>query len=261
MDDLTLTTSTIYGMSIRHVKLTVTQDTICPWCYLGWKELEAAIIAANTNRLPLKFDVEFRPYRLDATLPVANPLDRKELYTGRFGPDRLAMIQGLLNGRGERFGLTFPFEGPIRRSGPCHRLLRYAYDHQRELLIGQCIPLTTCIKNDLQSKLANELFEAHFVRGQDVADFEVLADCAENVGLMGREEAIEFLKSSAYKEEVEEMMEEAQDKGIPGVPFTVINQKWAIAGGQTAEVFYSIFEKLAAPMLTQETSSPEGDSD
>lgn len=36
------------------------------------------------------------------------------------------------------------------------------------------------------------------------------------------------------------MMEEAQDKGIPGVPFTVINQKWAIAGGQTAEVYYSV---------------------
>lgn len=53
-------------------------------------------------------------------------------------------------------------------------------------------------------------------------------------------QALELLESSAYKEEVEEMMEEAQEKGIPGVPFTVINQKWAIAGGQTAEVFYSV---------------------
>jgi hypothetical protein len=42
----------------------------------GWKELEAAIVAAKSNGLPLKFDVEFKPYRLDATLPVANPLDK-----------------------------------------------------------------------------------------------------------------------------------------------------------------------------------------
>lgn len=59
-------------------------------------------------------------------------------------------------------------------------------------MIGECIPLTTCIKNDLQSKLANALFEAHFVKGRDVADFKVLAEISEEVGLMSEEE-VSFL--------------------------------------------------------------------
>lgn len=54
------------------------------------------------------------------------------------------------------------------------------------------------------------------------------------------DQTLEFLQSSAYKEEVEELIEEAQDRGISGVPYTVINLKWAIAGGQTAETYYNV---------------------
>ncbi|KAF8322545.1 thioredoxin-like protein [Clavulina sp. PMI_390] len=246
MDNLSLTTKTAAAAPIKIVRLTVTQDTICPWCFLGWKELEAAVIQAHKSQLPLKFDIELKPYRLDSTLPVRNPLDKKQLYTGRFGSDRFSQIQSVLNERGERFGVSFSFEGPIRRSGHCHRLLRYAFDHQRELYVGECVPLTTCIKNDLQSKLTNVLFEAHFINGEDIADFDVLARCAEQVGLMSYDDTLDFLNSSAYKEEVEEMMEEAQDAGISGVPFTVINSRWAVAGSQSAEQWYSVFEKIAA---------------
>jgi hypothetical protein len=76
MNDLSLNSRDVGAAPTKLVKLQVTQDTVCPWCYIGWKELEAAIIAAKRNGLPLKFDVEFKPYRLDATLPVLNPLDK-----------------------------------------------------------------------------------------------------------------------------------------------------------------------------------------
>lgn len=39
-------------------------------------------------------------------------------------------------------------------------------------------------------------------------------------------------------------MDEAQDRGIAGVPYTVINSKWAIAGGQTAETYYNVSHLL-----------------
>jgi len=234
------------------------------------------------------------------------------------------------------------FEGPIRRSGPCHRLLRYAYERQRELQIGECVPHETCIKNDLQTKLVDALFDAFFVQNEDIADYHVLAKYSEEVGLMTYDEVrfpyyfwgfpchglwavdpwhplcfffprwcarpelavrwnrsdamlgasfprcserspfdrivlkadymqltmpplalcslgychveltllvclpslsrqtLAFLKSSAYKEEVEELIEQAQDRGISGVPYTVINSKWAIEGGQTAETYYNV---------------------
>lgn len=48
--------------------------------------------------------------------------------------------------------------------------------------------MQTCLKNDLQSKLANVIFAGFFEHGDDIADHEVLADYAEKVGLASREE-------------------------------------------------------------------------
>lgn len=85
------------------------------------------------------------------------------------------------------------FDGPIRQSGPCHRLIRYAYEKQRELQIGSCVPMTPCIKNDMQGKLLNLLFKATFQDREDIRDEYVLARCAEEVGLMSQEEVRCFL--------------------------------------------------------------------
>jgi hypothetical protein len=71
-------------------------------------------------------------------------------------------------------------------------------------------------------------------------------------------QTLAFLESSACKEEVEELIEEAHDRGISGVPYTVINSKWAIAGGQTAETYYNVSDPsgiliqphIACPMMT-----------
>jgi hypothetical protein len=43
---------------------------------IAWKEMEAAIIASYKNNLPLKFDIEFRPFRLDPSLPCDHALDK-----------------------------------------------------------------------------------------------------------------------------------------------------------------------------------------
>lgn len=42
------------------------------------------------------------------------------------------------------------------------------------------------------------------------------------------------------KKEVMEGIQDARDMGVTGVPFTVINDKWAISGGQPSEVFYQV---------------------
>lgn len=207
--------------------------------------METAILASYRNGLPLKFDIEFKPFRLDPTLPVDTVVNKAQLYAHKFGAERSAKIQSLLNERGERFGIVFNFDGPIRQSADSQRLIRYAFEKQRELQIGECVPMTPCIKNDLQSKLANMLFRAFFENGEDIGDYGVLAKYSEAVGLMSYDETIDFLKSPAYRDRVEDMIEEAQDQGITGVPYTVINNKWAIAGGQTAETYYNIFERMA----------------
>lgn len=36
------------------------------------------------------------------------------------------------------------------------------------------------------------------------------------------------------------MMTEARKKGISGVPFVIIDGKWAVSGGQTADVYTQV---------------------
>jgi predicted DsbA family dithiol-disulfide isomerase len=55
---------------------------------------------------------------------------------------------------------------------------------------------------------------------------------------------LEFLASDELKQEVADGIEEAREMGVTGVPFTVINEKWAISGGQPSEVFYQVCLRL-----------------
>jgi len=53
------------------------------------------------------------------------------------------------------------------------------------------------------------------------------------------------VKSDECLAKVNHQIAEARAKGVTGVPFTIIDGKWAVSGGQTAPVFVKIFSKLA----------------
>ena len=55
-------------------------DTVCPWCFIGKRRLARAI-AMRPN---MSFDVRFRPYRLDPTVPKGG-MDRDAYMFAKFG--------------------------------------------------------------------------------------------------------------------------------------------------------------------------------
>lgn len=52
--------------------------------------------------------------------------------------------------------------------------------------------------------------------------------------------ALEFLKSDQLKTEVQRMVSCAQRNEVKGVPFTIIEGRWAISGGQSSDVFFEV---------------------
>jgi predicted DsbA family dithiol-disulfide isomerase len=92
----------------------------------------------------------------------------------------------------------------------------------------------------LQIPILCALCRAHLEEGLNISDYDVLADIAEEVGMMTKEEALAFLNSDELVDEVEKLCEDAKTKGIPGVPFTVIDNRWAVSGGQSSEVFVQV---------------------
>ncbi|KZT50618.1 thioredoxin-like protein [Calocera cornea HHB12733] len=232
----TQTVTTTMRSSPVKVTLNVTSDTICPWCYIGFKQINNAIQKAKAAKLPITFDVEFSPFMLDPTLPVTGSRPRRERYIEKFGEARSNAIVETLGNVGKELGINFTYDGVISQTILSHRILMKAYQ-----LGGQ----------DAQQTLLAIIFKGFFEENKNVGDVDWLAQTAEQAGFMSAAEAKKFLESSELEKEVTRKIEMAQMMGITGVPFTIINGRWALSGAQPSEVFYQVFEKLAKEPKTK----------
>ena len=62
------------------MQIDVVSDTVCPWCFIGKRRLARALAA----RPHIQFDVRWRAYRLDPTVPREG-VDRKAYLAAKFG--------------------------------------------------------------------------------------------------------------------------------------------------------------------------------
>ncbi len=76
----------------------------------------------------------------------------------------------------------------------------------------------------------------------NIEDDSVLLSLAQEVGL-SEDAAKEALNSDKYAYEVKLDIAEAQQIGIRGVPFFLLNRKYAISGAQPESVFVEALEK------------------
>lgn len=91
------------------------------------------------------------------------------------------------------------------------------------------------------------LLSAHFTDNLALNDDEVLLSIAESVGL-SQEEAQAVLSSDQYADEVAQDIEEARAIGVQGVPFFVLERKYAISGAQPQALFQETLQKVADEM-------------
>lgn len=54
------------------------------------------------------------------------------------------------------------------------------------------------------------------------------------------EEALEWIEGKELEAEVKTMSRNAEMKGVKGVPFTVIDGRWAVSGCQKPECYYKV---------------------
>lgn len=113
----------------------------------------------------------------------------------------------------------------MRNSFDAHRLLHWAK------LEGK------------QAELKMALFKAHFTHNQDVSDHQTLANLAASVNLdLGAAKGI--LENGHFADDVRQQEQFWQQNGITSVPTVIINNKYAISGGQPADVFQNAIEEI-----------------
>ena len=206
------------------IQIDVVSDVVCPWCYLGKRRLDKALLQVPE----IKVQVVFRPFFLDATIPPEGR-DRREYMLAKFGAERLKTIHDPLIAAGREDGVAFDFDKITRSPNTmnAHRLLRWAHE-------AGC-----------QREVAEALFMAYWCWGQDVSDIEVLKTIAIVNGFNGPDVA-KHLASDLDKKEVLEEAQSAKQIGVTGVPTYIVNKKYGMVGAQPVAAIVDMLRKVAA---------------
>ncbi len=207
-------------------------DTVCPWCFIGKRRLARAI----AMRPAISFDVRYRPYRLDPSVPKGG-LERDAYLAAKFGKNGgVKDAQKVIAAEGAKEGIEFDFAA-IRRAPntlDSHRLIRWA------ALTGA------------QDEVVERLFAAYFENGEDIGDIRVLADIADVSGMDGAQVA-DMLESDQDLALVEREDQLAREMGVTGVPAMIFANKVAVSGAREPEVLTMVIDKALEMAAQPET--------
>jgi predicted DsbA family dithiol-disulfide isomerase len=214
------------------VLVEIWSDVVCPWCYIGKRRFETAqAVLAEDPGFDEDVDVVYRPFQLDPTAAPGTAMPAAEAYARKFGgPERAAQIIDHVTGIAAAEGLEFHLERAQRaNTRDAHRTLRYALDQRGP---------------DTQRALKERLLAAYFTDGLNVADPDVLAGAAEQVGL-DPDDVRRMLDAGDGIAELEASLTFAAEAGITAVPTYVIDGRWSIPGAQEPDVFVQVLRRVA----------------
>lgn len=193
-------------------------DVLCPFCYIGKRELEGALQHFEHRD---NVRVTWHSFELDPNAPRGGEQDTYGMLAERYGISRIeAMqrVQGVVE-RAAGVGLTFHMDlARPTNSFDAHRLLQFAK------------------QQGLGGVMKERLLHAYFSEGAHIADHAVLQQLSVEVGLEAAAVA-QVLASDAFTAEVRADEQDARRIGIQGVPFFVMDQRVDVRGAQAQETF------------------------
>ncbi|TVY10786.1 DsbA family oxidoreductase [Paenibacillus cremeus] len=201
----------------------VFQDTVCPWCRIGERNLMKALEEWKGEPV----EVQWRAFLLDPGVPEGG-LPFKETLAAKFGSaDRAEQAFGQVTQAGRAVGLDFHFDRvefmPDTRLS--HQVIALAPEERRTALV-------------------EAIHQAYFENGKDIGSLDVLLEVVSGVGLDAAaiRQAVERGEGVAS---VGADLEYAGQVGISGVPFFIIGGKYALTGAQPPETFLKVMQRVS----------------
>ncbi len=210
-------------------RIDVISDVICPWCYIGKRQLERAEDLLEKNKL--RFSVAWHPFQLNPDMP-AEGVDRQQYRIAKFGSlERSRQMDQRITETAASVGLEFHLEKLTRTPNTvnAHRVIRFG------------------AQKGMQDDVVESLFYGYFCAGADIGDAETLAELGHKGGL-DYEEVLAMLASDEGKHEVLAGDEKAHHCGIQGVPSFALQGhvlfSGAVPGEEMADTFRRAWELL-----------------
>lgn len=204
------------------MKIAIWSDFVCPFCYIGKRHMEEA----TKDMDDVTF--EYHSFQLDPTAPAKYDGSIYEYFAESKGmsPQQAEnMLQQVTNMANDA-GLDYHYEN-VQHSNTVkpHRLFQYA-------------------KNQGKGNEFMEVAkEAYFINGKWLNDNHTLLELAEKIGL-DKEKAAKVLESDKYLGEMQQDIAVAQQIGVQGVPFFVIDGKYGLSGAQPVDTFRQVLKEI-----------------
>ena len=200
-------------------KIEIFSDVVCPWCYIGKRNLENALQILNEKDEQFESTLNWRSFQLNPQLKEDGIL-RQDYITNKFGEGANSeVIYERVRLAGEAVGLTMNFDKIIMQpnSSKMHSLIYAAKE----------------TNNDIE--LIENFFKAFFIDGMNLTDFEIVSKIASDSGL-DSETINGVFHDNLFEKFVQEDIKMSKKYNITGVPFYVIDDSIGISGAQPPEV-------------------------
>ena len=205
------------------IKVDIWSDVQCPWCYIGKRKFEA-----GAELFDGEVEVEYHSFELSPDTPVEYEGTPVQYLSERKGMP-VAQVEEMLErvtGIAKAVGLDYDYDHVHQTNTVIsHELIHFAKSKGRQL------------------EMKERLLKAYFVNGEHVGRIPDLVAIAVELGY-DEAEVTEALESHRFLADVKADVALAQEYGIQGVPFFVIDGKYGVSGAQEAATFANVLAQV-----------------
>lgn len=199
-------------------------DVVCPWCYVGKRNLEAALVEfAHADQV----SIEWRSYELDPTTPTRVELSMDEVLERKYGmtPEQASTANRQMTDLAAKTGLEYHLDRvQIGNTFDAHRLIHLAARHGKG------------------GEMKERLLRAYFTEGRGISLRADLVELGTEFGLDPVEVA-QVLDGDEFAVDVRADEARAMELGSTGVPFFVFDGRLGIPGAQPPDVLLRLLNR------------------
>ncbi|MGB3752387.1 MAG: DsbA family oxidoreductase [Parerythrobacter sp.] len=221
-------------MTARTLDIAIWSDIMCPWCLVGWGQLQQALAALDGE---IAADIRWLPFELNPDMP-ANGEERTahiaKKYRRSVADAKAVQVQMATAARDA--GVSLDYTGPdpappamMWNTFDAHVLLAWALEAHDAAR---------------QTELKLELFAAHFHRREKIGRSEVLLALADRLGF-DRSAAAAALDDEELQQKVRVEQAAAREANITGVPAMVIGGTFLVPGAQGRDTYVNVLRRVA----------------